>query len=102
MISVLDNLLYLLPSLRNLVCNVAHDFWTGNSITNSNANALVEKLVVDNHLDTSEYLSCCLGSLFAEDNVDKTALHRTNRFHINNPKQDLTIVNHHLVIEDGI
>ena len=88
MISVLDNLMYLLLFPRNPVCNVARDFWTGNSITNSNAKAIVEKSVVDDHLDTGEYL------------LDRTAkLCRTKGFLINDSKQDFTIIRHHPVIE---
>ena len=41
MVSVLDNLVYLLPFLRNLVCNVAPEFWTRNRITDSDTKAIV-------------------------------------------------------------
>ena len=39
MVSILNNLVYLLPFLRNLVCNVAPEFWTRSRITDSDTKA---------------------------------------------------------------
>ena len=51
-------------------------------------------------ISTVEYLSCCLGSFFPEDNVDKAALCRTKVF-LDNHTQNLLSRPEQFGFDDG-
>ena len=89
---LLDDIRNFLISLWNGLGNVGHGLLISNSIADADTEAIVEKPEVDNHLYASEELTSFLRTLFTKYDVHKTSLRRSDSFLLNNPENELAII----------
>ena len=100
--SILDDLRDQLLLLVNPLRDVAHDLGTSNSVTDTDTESVVEQPEINDHLNARKKVTSNLLALLAEDDAHQTALRSTNRFLLNNTKDNFAILYRHVIIKDGI